>query len=76
MLAYPQRGFSQAVNSRRVLADLRDVIASGLFVHAQSDDACKWCDFGPACGRDAAARAAAKSGDAAQLPYLRLGRHV
>jgi CRISPR/Cas system-associated exonuclease Cas4 (RecB family) len=33
-----------------VLSDLRDVIASGTFVHASSKEACKYCNLGAACG--------------------------
>ena len=36
-----------------VLADLREVIASGLFVHAQERQRCKFCDYGHACGKNA-----------------------
>jgi ATP-dependent helicase/nuclease subunit B len=59
----------------RVLGDLRLVIASGLFVHAPEPDGCKWCDFGYACGKEAPARAKAKTADPALGPYLRLVAH-
>jgi ATP-dependent helicase/nuclease subunit B len=59
-----------------VLGDLRQVIASGLFVHARDmESACKWCDYGQACGRDAAARAGAKLADPALAPCVRLEGH-
>ncbi len=35
-----------------VLNDLCDVIAAGAFVHADNDEACKWCDYSAACGRE------------------------
>ena len=58
-----------------VLGDLRAVIASGLFIHAADDRACKWCDFGHACGRDAGARAEPKQNDPLLDPYRRLAAH-
>jgi len=58
-----------------VLTDLRAVIVSGLFVHAQDDEACRFCEYGHACGGDAAARAKAKLGDARLAPYLKLVAH-
>jgi ATP-dependent helicase/nuclease subunit B len=58
-----------------VLADLREVIASGLFVHAPDEEACKWCDFGHACGRQGGAQAAGKMRDARLAPYVKLGTH-
>ena len=56
----------------RVLSDLRQVIASGLFVHAPSEDACRWCNHGLACGRGVQARAEAKRVDARLAPFVRL----
>ena len=59
-----------------VLSDLRQVIASGLFVHAPDESACKWCDFGNACGARVQDRAEAKtSADAALAPYRQLAAH-
>jgi ATP-dependent helicase/nuclease subunit B len=60
-----------------VLSDLRDVIASGAFIHARDDRACKFCRHGYACGQDARQRADAKidHADAALGAYIRLGRH-
>ncbi len=59
-----------------VLSDLRQVIASGLFVHAPDESACKWCDFGHACGPKAAGRAESKiGGDKALEPYRNLVAH-
>lgn len=58
-----------------VLGDLREVIASGLFVHAPDDEACKWCDYGHACGKDAAARGKAKLSDPRLAPFVRLAAH-
>ena len=65
-----------AIASRdEVLSDLRSVIASGLFVHARHKEACKWCDYGHACGEGAAERAAAKMTDARLAPYGKLAAH-
>ena len=63
-------------NLTSVLSDLRQVIASGLFVHAPDDSACKWCDFGNACGASVQARAEAKtSADAGLDSYRKLAAH-
>jgi CRISPR/Cas system-associated exonuclease Cas4 (RecB family) len=43
-----------------VLEDLLAVISSGAFVHTDDGDDCRYCDFGPACGPGAPARAAVK----------------
>ena len=60
-----------------VLADLRDVIASGIFIHAQDRDSdCKFCDFGRACGKDAHERAKEKAGESVLGPYRRLAGHA
>jgi hypothetical protein len=58
-----------------VLTDLRDVIASGAFVHAMDDAPCKFCDYQHACGHAAQARATAKLNDPALEPYRRLAAH-
>lgn len=59
-----------------VLGDLRQVIASGLFVHAPDESACKWCDFGPACGASMGKRADQKiTNDSSLAPYRSLVRH-
>ena len=44
--------------SRAVISDLREVIASGTFIHAEDESACKFCDYGPACGSKARANSA------------------
>jgi positive regulator of sigma E activity len=59
-----------------VLSDLREVIASGTFVHAADSSACKWCDFGNACGTKVFERAAAKQNDPKLVAYRRLVTHV
>ena len=59
-----------------VLADLRQVIASGLFVHAADEEPCKFCDYGHACGGNATASAAAKSEAPALAPLRKLGSHA
>jgi len=58
-----------------VLADLRQVIASGLFVHATDESACKWCEFGAACGTNPVERASAKVADPKLEPYRKLDAH-
>ncbi len=58
-----------------VLSDLQEVIASGTFVHAADESACKWCDFGNACGENVFEQAAAKQGDPKLAAYRRLVAH-
>jgi len=58
-----------------VLADLRKVIASGLFVHADDESACKWCKLGAACGANSFEGARAKVEDPKLEPYRRLVAH-
>jgi CRISPR/Cas system-associated exonuclease Cas4 (RecB family) len=58
-----------------VLSDLQRVIASGTFVHAADKAACKWCDFGNACGRNMSEQAAAKQDDPKLDAYRRLVAH-
>lgn len=58
-----------------VLADLRQVIASGLFVHATDESACKWCKLGAACGANPFERAQVKLADPKLEPYRRLVAH-
>ena len=61
----------------RVLSDLRDVIASGVFVHSQDRSGdCRFCDFGRACGRDAHEHAKRKGGEVELGPSRRLAGHV
>ncbi len=63
-------------STQEVLSDLRDVIAAGLFVHAQNRESdCKFCDFGLACGKDAHTHATTKAGDPELARYRRLGEH-
>jgi ATP-dependent helicase/nuclease subunit B len=59
----------------KVLTDLRDVIATGAFVHAPTDAPCKFCHYTHACGLAAHERAAAKLGDPVLEPYRRLAAH-
>jgi ATP-dependent helicase/nuclease subunit B len=59
-----------------VLADLREVIRTGAFIHSpEKKDDCKWCDFEAACGSDANEQAKAKLGDRKLVAYGRLGAH-
>jgi len=63
-------------NVREVLADLRNVIATGVFIHSPDERSCKWCHHGHACGKNAPARAAAKvSSDPALQPFRKLAAH-
>ena len=57
-----------------VLGDLRDVIASGAFVHAPETDPCRYCDFKNACG-DASEQTKGKLSDSHLAPYRRLVDH-
>ncbi len=58
-----------------VLTDLREVVASGLFIHTPTDTPCKFCDYQHACGKVAAERATTKLLDPALAPYRRLAAH-
>ena len=58
-----------------VLADLRNVISNGLFVHTSHDDSCRFCLYGHSCGKDATARAAEKLADPKLAPYGKLAAH-
>ena len=59
-----------------VLSDLRDVIASGLFVHATDKAHCRFCHLGPACGMEAAVtRAKAKLQDPKLASFRKLVAH-
>jgi hypothetical protein len=59
-----------------VLADLRTVIASGLFLHTDDEKRCKFCDHGLACAQqDSVRQAAAKQADPVLAPVVRLGEH-
>jgi RecB family exonuclease len=58
-----------------VLSDLRDVIASGLFVHATEESDCRFCDLGPACGKDSPKQAKAKLADPTLAPFSKLVAH-
>jgi positive regulator of sigma E activity len=59
-----------------VLSDLQEVIASGTFVHATDESACKWCDFSNACGSNVFERAMGKQNDPKLVAYRRLVAHV
>jgi ATP-dependent helicase/nuclease subunit B len=58
-----------------VLAELRELIVSGAFVHATDESSCKWCDFTAACGGHAAGQAQAKSADPKLDAFTRLAAH-
>lgn len=58
-----------------VLSDLREMIASGTFVHAADESACKWCDFGNACGARVFEQAEVKQDDPKLVAYRRLLAH-
>ena len=59
----------------QVLGDLRDVLASGLYVHTPNESDCKFCDYGAACGPRAIAQAEAKQAAPVLEPYRRLQSH-
>lgn len=60
-----------------VLGDLRELIASGLFIHAPDGEDCKFCDSGAACGGNVQAHAQAKlEADPGLAVYVRLGTHA
>jgi len=63
--------------TREVLGSLFDLLASGLFPHALSEDDCKNCDFADICGgaRRAAERAQAKLAQSAN-PVLAAFRNI
>ena len=65
-----------AAATTAVLSDLQEVIASGTFVHAADESACKWCEFSNACGKNKFERAAAKQNDPKLIAYRRLMAHV
>lgn len=58
-----------------VLADLRDVIMAGRFVHTATKDDCKFCDYGGACDQSHEGRAEGKLEDAVLRAYGRLRVH-
>ena len=70
-IAAPARGAIATV-----LADLRDLISQGGFVHASGEDDCRYCDYSAACGGDVQEQAAAKLHDARLIAYGRLAAHV
>ncbi len=59
-----------------VLADLRELIAAGTFVHAPAEEDCTFCDFKAACGPGVHAQADAKRGDPKLQAFGRLAAHV
>jgi len=59
-----------------ILADLRETIIQGTFVHAPDQGTCKFCDFKAACGESAAMRAGAKLSDPKLAAFMRLAAHA
>ena len=59
-----------------VLADLRQVIASGHFTRTRDEDDCRYCEFVAACGGRANAQADAKLADAKSDAFKRLMNHA
>ena len=51
------------------------LIVSGAFVHASTDSGCKFCHYGPACGRNAIKRASTKMADTNLDAMRRLMAH-
>ncbi len=70
---------STQAQAAEVLRDLFDLLAAGAFVHTPAeDDDCRFCEFGRACGQQAAERAQAKIGqaeNAALEAYRKLSAH-
>jgi ATP-dependent helicase/nuclease subunit B len=66
---------SSRAKLQEVIADLRQVIVSGAFVHASTDSGCKFCHYGPACGRNAIGRAKDKMADTNLDAMRRLMAH-
>jgi ATP-dependent helicase/nuclease subunit B len=64
-----------AAKVTEVLSDLRGIIKDGLFIHAHNEEACSFCDYGYACGKNAHATAENKHADPALAPFLKLVRH-
>ena len=65
-----------SAQTARVLADLRDLIVAGAFIHAPDKDACKFCDYTAACDESAQERAGTKLADRKLATYGRLAAHV
>jgi ATP-dependent helicase/nuclease subunit B len=59
-----------------LLGDLRDVVASGTFVHAPRKQDCRFCDYSAACDQSLEGRAAGKLSDHRLHPYGRLLAHA
>ena len=59
-----------------VLIDLRQVVASGLFVHTPAEEDCKFCEYGATCGQRAVERAETKMAAPELAPYVKLAGHV
>ena len=59
-----------------VLADLREVVLSGSFVHTRAESDCKFCDYTAACDQTLEGRADRKLSDSQLVAYGRLGAHV
>ena len=64
-----------AAATTAVLSDLQQVIASGTFVHAAEESACKYCEFDKACGSNVLDQAAVKLRDPKLQAYRRLVAH-
>jgi ATP-dependent helicase/nuclease subunit B len=59
----------------RVLADLREVITSGLFLRTANEKTCTFCDFQDLCGTAAVQQAAVKRERPEAAALVRLGEH-
>jgi hypothetical protein len=58
-----------------VLSDLRALILAGAFVHTESKDDCKFCDYTTACDQSLEGRAEQKLADSKVQAYRRLSAH-
>jgi ATP-dependent helicase/nuclease subunit B len=63
-------------DTRKVLADLRQVIVDGTYTHTPDEDDCKFCDYKAACGDKVHDQAGTKLEDTKLIAYGRLAAHA
>jgi hypothetical protein len=59
-----------------VLADLRELIVEGAFVHSADQKACKWCDYDAACDDSVHEQAEGKLADPKLKAVGKLASHA
>jgi CRISPR/Cas system-associated exonuclease Cas4 (RecB family) len=64
------------VETRNVLADLRQVIVDGTYTHTPDKNDCKFCDYQAACGAQVHGQASNKLQDKKLIAYGRLAAHA